>query len=73
MLEVLHVGGVSTGRSRRTLVTHSDSVYRYYRKHRAAGWRRATLPFAWAALRARAEVVALQERVLARRQLRRAA
>jgi N-acetylglucosaminyl-diphospho-decaprenol L-rhamnosyltransferase len=66
-LEVLHVGGVSTGRSRRTHVMHSQGVYRYYRKHRAAGWRRATLPLAWAALRARAELVALREGVAATR------
>ena len=66
-LEVMHVGGVSTGRSRRTHVMHSQGVYRYYRKHRAAGWRRATLPIAWATLRARAELVAVRERVAARR------
>jgi N-acetylglucosaminyl-diphospho-decaprenol L-rhamnosyltransferase len=71
-LEVLHVGGVSTGRSRRTHLMHSQSIYRYYRKHRAAGWRRATLPLAWAALRARAELVALHERIGARRERRRA-
>ena len=41
---------------------HSASVYRYYRKHRADGWRRLTLPFAWAALRARAEVAWLRGR-----------
>jgi N-acetylglucosaminyl-diphospho-decaprenol L-rhamnosyltransferase len=66
-LEVMHEGGVSTGRSRRTHVMHSQSIYRYYRKHRATGWRRATLPLAWGALRARAELVALRERVVARR------
>lgn len=65
-LEVLHVGGVSTGRSRRTHVMHSQGVYRYYRKHRSTGWRRATLPLAWAVLRARAELVALRERVARR-------
>jgi N-acetylglucosaminyl-diphospho-decaprenol L-rhamnosyltransferase len=65
-LEIVHEGGVSTGRSRRTHVMHSDGVYRYYRKHRAAGWRRLTLPVAWAALRARAELVALRDRVAAR-------
>lgn len=54
--EVIHEIGVSTGRSRRTLRMHSDSVYRYYRKHRAPGVRRLTLPFAWAALRLRAEL-----------------
>jgi N-acetylglucosaminyl-diphospho-decaprenol L-rhamnosyltransferase len=66
-LEVVHEGGVSTGRSRRTHLMHSQSIYRYYRKHRATGWRRATLPLAWAALRARAELVALRDRVVARR------
>ena len=54
-VEVIHQIGVSTGRSRRTLTMHSNSIYRYYRKHRAAGWRRVTLPFAWALLRLRAE------------------
>lgn len=62
-VEVLHALGVSTGRSRRMTVMHSASVYRYYRKHRAAGWRRLTLPFAWTVLRARAEVAWLIGRV----------
>lgn len=66
-LEVVHEGGVSTGRSRRTHRMHSQSIYRYYRKHRAPGWRRATLPFAWAALQARAEIVAFHDRLVARR------
>jgi N-acetylglucosaminyl-diphospho-decaprenol L-rhamnosyltransferase len=55
-VEVLHEIGVSTGRSRRSLRMHSASLYRYYRKHRAGGWRRWTLPLAWAALRLRAEL-----------------
>jgi len=55
-VEVVHEGGVSTGRSRRSLLMHSASIYRYYRKHRSGGWRTMTLPFAWAALRLRAEV-----------------
>jgi N-acetylglucosaminyl-diphospho-decaprenol L-rhamnosyltransferase len=55
-VEIVHEIGVSTGRSRRMLVMHSDSVVRYYRKHRAAGWRRLTLPLAWTALRLRAEL-----------------
>jgi N-acetylglucosaminyl-diphospho-decaprenol L-rhamnosyltransferase len=62
-LEVVHEGGVSTGRSRRTHLMHSSGIYRYYRKHRAKGWRRATLPAAWLALRARAELVALRDRL----------
>jgi GT2 family glycosyltransferase len=66
-LEIVHEGGVSTGRSRRTHLTHSQSIYRYYRKHRSTTWRRATLPFAWAVLRARAELVALDDRVRSRR------
>ena len=70
-LEVVHVGGVSTGRSRRTHLMHSESIYRYYRKHRATGWRRATLPVAWAALRTRAELVALREGVARPRTARR--
>ncbi len=61
-VEVVHEGGVSTGRSRRMNLIHSRSIYRYYRKHRATGWRRALLPFAWVALRARAELVSLQTR-----------
>lgn len=55
-VEVLHAGGVSTGRSREMLRMHSTSVFRYYRKHRARGWRRASLPLAWLFLRARAEL-----------------
>jgi N-acetylglucosaminyl-diphospho-decaprenol L-rhamnosyltransferase len=61
VLEVLHEGGVSTGRSRRTHLIHSRSAYRYFAKHRARGWRRALLPLARAALRARAELVALRD------------
>jgi N-acetylglucosaminyl-diphospho-decaprenol L-rhamnosyltransferase len=58
--EVIHEIGVSTGRSRRTLMMHSDSIYRYYRKHRAQGWRRLTLPLAWCVLRLRAELESLR-------------
>ena len=45
---------------------HSDSIYRYYRKHRAVGWQRATLPFAWLVLRLRAEAEWVRGRVWAR-------
>jgi N-acetylglucosaminyl-diphospho-decaprenol L-rhamnosyltransferase len=58
-VEVLHEIGVSTGGARRPhrlVVMHSRSLYRYYAKHRSGGWRRVTLPLAWAALRARAEL-----------------
>lgn len=61
-VEVLHEIGVSTGRSRATLLMHSRSVYRYYRIHRAGGWRRVTLPVARAALRLRAEIAWLRGR-----------
>jgi N-acetylglucosaminyl-diphospho-decaprenol L-rhamnosyltransferase len=61
-VEILHALGVSTGRSRRMSVMHSASIYRYYRKHRAAGWRRLTLPLAWVALRARAEIAWMRGR-----------
>ena len=62
-VEILHEGGVSIGRSRGAHLMHSQSIYRYYAKHRAEGWRRATLPLAWAVLRARAEAVSLRDRV----------
>ncbi len=61
-VEILHALGVSTGRSRRMTVMHSASIYRYYRKHRASGWRKLTLPLAWTALRARAEMAWLKGR-----------
>jgi N-acetylglucosaminyl-diphospho-decaprenol L-rhamnosyltransferase len=66
--EVIHAVGVSTGgegRPHRLVVMHSDSLYRYYRLHRAAGWRRVTLPAAWLALRVRAEVAWLIGKVRA--------
>lgn len=57
-LEVTHVRGVSTGNSKRMIDEHSKSIYRYFSKHHAQGWRRILLPFAWVALRARAILVA---------------
>jgi N-acetylglucosaminyl-diphospho-decaprenol L-rhamnosyltransferase len=65
VVEVLHALGISTGRSRQMSVMHSTSIYRYYRKHRAAGWRKLTLPLAWTALRARAEIAWLKGRFAA--------
>jgi hypothetical protein len=62
-VEILHELGVSTGRSRRMVLRHSTSIYRYYRKHRARGWRRLTLPLAWGTLRLRAEIAWLMGRV----------
>ena len=58
-VEVIHAVGVSTGgdrRPHRLVVMHSQSLYRYYAKHRASGRRRVTLPAAWLALRGRAEL-----------------
>jgi N-acetylglucosaminyl-diphospho-decaprenol L-rhamnosyltransferase len=61
-LEVLHIGGVSTGgyRSRRMVVEHSRSIYKYFVKWRSDGWRAGLRPLAWVALRLRAEVVLLR-------------
>jgi N-acetylglucosaminyl-diphospho-decaprenol L-rhamnosyltransferase len=58
-LEVVHIGGVSTGgyRSRRMVIEHSNSIYKYFVKWRSPGWRAVLRPFAWLALRLRAEVV----------------
>jgi N-acetylglucosaminyl-diphospho-decaprenol L-rhamnosyltransferase len=55
-VEIVHAIGVSTGRSRRMSRMHSTSILRYYRKHRANGWRKITVPFAWVALSVRAEI-----------------
>ncbi|HYJ60462.1 MAG TPA: glycosyltransferase family 2 protein [Actinomycetota bacterium] len=68
-VEIIHEVGVSAGGTRRrreSIVMQSASMYRYYAKHRAAGWRRLTLPFAWMTLRARAELAWAVERVRAR-------
>jgi N-acetylglucosaminyl-diphospho-decaprenol L-rhamnosyltransferase len=65
-VEIVHEIGVSTGHSREMLHMHSSSVYRYYRKHRARGWRRVTLPLARAVLWLRAEVEWIRGRVAGR-------
>ena len=62
-VEIVHEIGVSRSRARSMLLMHSNSIYRYYRLHRAEGWRRATLPLAWATLRVRAELEALRGKV----------
>jgi Predicted glycosyltransferases len=61
-VEIIHAIGISTGRSRRMSRMHSASIFRYYRKHRAGGWRKVTLPLAWAALAVRAEIAWLRGR-----------
>jgi hypothetical protein len=37
---------------------HSRSIYRYFSKHQATGWRKVLLPFAKIVLSVRAAVVA---------------
>ncbi|HZD18943.1 MAG TPA: glycosyltransferase family 2 protein, partial [Actinomycetota bacterium] len=66
-LEVIHEGGVSTGRSRAMHLQHSRSVARYFAKHHGRGWRRALLPVVRLGLRVRAEVVSLRDGVKDRR------
>lgn len=63
-VEIVHEIGVSTGRSRGIVRMHSESMLRYYRKHRAHGWRKMTVPAAWAALTLRAELEWLRGRFL---------
>ncbi len=63
-VEIVHEIGVSTGRSRRIIRMHSQSMLRYYRKHRAHGWRKMTVPLAWVALSLRAELEWLRGRFL---------
>ena len=65
-VEIVHEIAVSTGRSREMLHMHSSSVYRYYRKHRASGWRRVALPLARAVLWLRAELEWVRGRVAGR-------
>jgi len=60
----VHEIGVSIGRSRRMVRMHSRSLLRYYRKHRARGWRKMTVPAARAALTLRAELEWLRGRFL---------
>jgi GT2 family glycosyltransferase len=62
-LEVVHEQGVSTGRSRRMHLIHSESVSKYFEKHHAHGWRRVLLPFAKVALRTRAELESIWDRM----------
>jgi N-acetylglucosaminyl-diphospho-decaprenol L-rhamnosyltransferase len=63
-LEVVHIGGVSTGgyRSRRMTLEHSRSIYRYFVKFGSPGARAALRPLVRLALRLRAELVLLRAR-----------
>lgn len=56
-MEVLHDHGLSTRGSRRMIREHSRSIYRFFEKHYAKGWRRVFLPPAWVVLRVRAAIV----------------
>jgi N-acetylglucosaminyl-diphospho-decaprenol L-rhamnosyltransferase len=62
-LEVVHIGGVSTGgyRSRRMTLEHSRSIYRYFVKFGSPG-ARVLRPLVRMALRLRAELVLLRAR-----------
>ncbi len=62
-LEVVHEQGVSTGRSRRMHLIHSESVARYFEKHHGTGWRRPLVPVARIVLRLRAELVSAWDRL----------
>ncbi|MEP7059319.1 MAG: glycosyltransferase family 2 protein [Actinomycetota bacterium] len=61
-VEIIHAIGISRGHSRGMSRMHSASILRYYRKHRAYGWRKLTVPFAWFALELRAEMSWLKGR-----------
>jgi N-acetylglucosaminyl-diphospho-decaprenol L-rhamnosyltransferase len=53
-LEITHIGGTVTKGKRRMTLEHSKSVYVYFTKHQARGWRTVLRPFVWALLRLRA-------------------
>jgi N-acetylglucosaminyl-diphospho-decaprenol L-rhamnosyltransferase len=56
-LEIVHIGGTVTKGKRRMTREHSKSIYTYFVKHQARGWRSVFRPFAWMLLRARAAYV----------------
>lgn len=56
-LEVVHDHGLTTRGSRKMIWEHSRSIYRYFSKHQASGWRRVLLPAARLILWVRAAVV----------------
>ncbi len=57
-VEVMHVGGVSTGRSRRMFFEHARSAARYFERHRSPGALAVLRPFVRAALWLRASLAA---------------
>ena len=56
-LEVVHVGGISTGRTRWARRQHARSIYRYYAKHRTKAWEVALRPAVWLGVEAWAALV----------------
>jgi len=56
-LEITHIGGTATAGKRRMTLEHSKSIYIYFVKHHARGWRAVLRPFAWVLLRLRAALV----------------
>lgn len=56
-LEITHIGGTVTRGKRRMTLEHSKSIYTYFVKHQARGWRAVFRPFAWVLLRLRAAYV----------------
>ena len=62
LLEVVHDHGLSTRGSERMIWEHSRSIYRYFDKHHARGWRRALLPVAKTVLWLRAAIVSRRMR-----------
>lgn len=57
IVEVIHDHGLSTRGSKRMIWEHSRSIYRYFEKHYAKGWRKVFLPPAKAVLWLRAAIV----------------
>jgi N-acetylglucosaminyl-diphospho-decaprenol L-rhamnosyltransferase len=60
-LEITHIGGTVTKGKRRMTLEHSKSVYVYFTKHQARGWRAILRPFAWVLLRLRAAFVSWRD------------
>jgi N-acetylglucosaminyl-diphospho-decaprenol L-rhamnosyltransferase len=55
---VVHDHGLTTRGSNQMVWEHSRSIYRYFAKHQARGWRKILLPFAKIILSVRAAIVA---------------
>jgi N-acetylglucosaminyl-diphospho-decaprenol L-rhamnosyltransferase len=53
-LEITHIGGTVTKGQRRMTLEHSKSIYVFFTKHQARGWRVVLRPLVWTLLRLRA-------------------